>query len=151
MNLTDICIKKPVFAWMLMAATVVFGGIAATRIGISQFPDVDFPTISVSVTWEGAAPEVVEHDVIELLEEAVVQVEGVRSITSSSRQGGGILRWSSTSPGMSIWRCRMSSQKSLRPSGVCRKTRTPRSSQKPTPKTNRSCGSVSPALFRRGS
>ena len=89
MNLTDICIKKPVFAWMLMAATVVFGGIAATRIGISQFPDVDFPTISVSVTWEGAAPEVVEHDVIELLEEAVVQVEGVRSITSSSRQGGG--------------------------------------------------------------
>ncbi|WDT76040.1 MAG: efflux RND transporter permease subunit [Candidatus Manganitrophus sp.] len=89
MNLTDICIKKPVFAWMLMAATVVFGGIAATRIGISQFPDVDFPTISVNVTWEGAAPEVVEHDVIEILEEAVVQVEGVRSITSSSRQGGG--------------------------------------------------------------
>lgn len=89
MNLTDICIKKPVFAWMLMAATVVFGGIAATRIGISQFPDVDFPTLSINVTWEGAAPEVVEHDVIEILEEAVVQVEGVRSITSSSRQGGG--------------------------------------------------------------
>jgi hydrophobe/amphiphile efflux-1 (HAE1) family protein len=88
-NLTDICIKKPVFAWMLMAATVVFGGIAATRIGISQFPDVDFPTLSINVTWEGAAPEVVEHDVIEILEEAVVQVEGVRSITSSSRQGGG--------------------------------------------------------------
>jgi len=89
MNLTDICIKKPVFAWMLMAATVVFGGIAATRIGISQFPDVDFPNLSINVTWEGAAPEVVEHDVIEILEEAVVQVEGVRTITSSSRQGGG--------------------------------------------------------------
>lgn len=71
----------------LMGATVVFGGVAATRIGISQFPDVDFPTISVSVTREGAAPEVIENDVVEILEEALVQVEGVRSITSSSRQG----------------------------------------------------------------
>jgi len=88
-KLTDACIEKPVFAWMLMAGTVVFGGVAASRIGISQFPDVDFPTISVGVTWEGAAPEVVENDVIEILEEALVQVEGVRSITSSSRQGGG--------------------------------------------------------------
>jgi hydrophobe/amphiphile efflux-1 (HAE1) family protein len=74
---------------MLMAATIVFGGVAASRIGISQFPDVDFPTISVSITWEGAAPEVVENDAIEVLEEALVQVEGVKSITSSSRQGGG--------------------------------------------------------------
>ncbi|MEO8348107.1 MAG: efflux RND transporter permease subunit, partial [Acidobacteriota bacterium] len=88
MKLTDVCIEKPVFAWMLMAATVVFGGVAASRIGISQFPDVDFPTISVGVTWEGAAPEVVENDVVEILEEALIQVEGVRSITSSSRQGG---------------------------------------------------------------
>jgi len=89
MNITEVCIRKPVFAWMLMAATIVFGAVAATRIGISQFPDVDFPTISVGVGWEGAAPEVVENDVIEVLEEAVMQVEGVRSITSSSRQGGG--------------------------------------------------------------
>jgi hydrophobe/amphiphile efflux-1 (HAE1) family protein len=88
-KLTDACIEKPVFAWMLMAATVVFGGVAASRIGISQFPDVDFPTISVGITWEGAAPEVVENDAIEVLEEALVQVEGVKSITSSSRQGGG--------------------------------------------------------------
>ncbi|HEV2064827.1 MAG TPA: efflux RND transporter permease subunit, partial [Thermoanaerobaculia bacterium] len=89
MKLTEACIQKPVFAWMLMAATVVFGGVAASRIGISQFPDVDFPTISISVNWEGAAPEVVENDVIEILEEALVQVEGVKSLTSSSRQGGG--------------------------------------------------------------
>jgi multidrug efflux pump len=87
MKLTDACIDKPVFAWMLMIGTVLFGAIAVTRIGISQFPDVDFPTINVEVTWEGAAPEVIEHDVVELLEEAVVQVEGVRSITSSSQQG----------------------------------------------------------------
>jgi multidrug efflux pump subunit AcrB len=88
MKLTEACIQKPVFAWMLMAGTIVFGGVAATRIGISQFPDVDFPNISVSVSWEGAAPEVVENDVVTVLEEALSQVEGIRSITSSARQGG---------------------------------------------------------------
>ncbi len=87
MNITEVCIRKPVFAWMLMAGTVLFGAVALTRIGISQFPDVDFPTISVSVTWEGAAPEVIEHDVVEIIEEAVTQVEGVKSITSTCRQG----------------------------------------------------------------
>ena len=87
MNLTEACVRKPVLAWMLMAATVVFGVVAGGRIGISQFPDVDFPTINVSASWEGAAPEVMENEVVETLEEALIQVEGVRTLTSSSRQG----------------------------------------------------------------
>ncbi|HDT13634.1 MAG TPA: efflux RND transporter permease subunit, partial [Candidatus Aminicenantes bacterium] len=87
MNLTEACVRKPVLAWMLMAATVVFGLVAAGRIGISQFPDVDFPTITVSASWEGAAPEVMENEVVEPLEEALIQIEGIRTITSSARQG----------------------------------------------------------------
>jgi multidrug efflux pump len=87
MNLTEACVRKPVLAWMLMAATVVFGVVAGGRIGISQFPDVDFPTINVSATWEGAAPEVMENEIVETLEESLIQVEGIRTITSSSRQG----------------------------------------------------------------
>ncbi len=89
MRITEACIQKPVFAWMLMAGTVLFGIVAASRIGISQMPDVDFPTINVSVSWEGAAPEVVENDVLQPLEEALVQVEGVAGLTSTARQGGG--------------------------------------------------------------
>jgi multidrug efflux pump len=89
MSITEACIKKPVFAWMLMAATIVFGLVAAQRIGISQFPDVDFPTINISVSWEGASPESVESDLIEPIEEAVMQVEGVKSLTSTARQGSG--------------------------------------------------------------
>jgi hydrophobe/amphiphile efflux-1 (HAE1) family protein len=88
MKITEVCVRKPVLAWMLMAATVVFGVVSATRIGISQFPDVDFPTISVNVSWPGAAPEVVENDVVESLEEALVQVEGLKAISSSCRSGG---------------------------------------------------------------
>ena len=87
MNLTETCIRKPVLAWMLMAATVVFGGVAIGRIGISQFPDVDFPVISVDLSWEGAAPEVMENDVVELVEESLSQVEGIQSITSTAQQG----------------------------------------------------------------
>ncbi len=87
MNITEICIRRPVLAWMIMASTIIFGVVAVTRIGISQFPDVDFPNITVSVTWEGAAPEVMENDVVEVLEEALVQTEGVRSISSSAKQG----------------------------------------------------------------
>ncbi|MCC6527448.1 MAG: efflux RND transporter permease subunit [Polyangiaceae bacterium] len=87
MNITETCIRKPVLAWMLMAGAVVFGIIAMRRIGVSQLPDVDFPNITVSVTREGAAPEMMEHDVVEILEEALVQVEGVKSLTSTSRQG----------------------------------------------------------------
>jgi hydrophobe/amphiphile efflux-1 (HAE1) family protein len=87
MSITEVCIRRPVLAWMLMAATIVFGLVAATRIGISQMPDVDFPTITISVTREGAAPEVMENDVVQVLEDALAQVEGARSITSTSRQG----------------------------------------------------------------
>ncbi len=87
MKITETCVKNPVLAWMLMAATILFGFVAGSRIGISQFPDVDFPMINVSVSWPGAAPEVVENDIVETLEGALVQIEGLKSITSSSRMG----------------------------------------------------------------
>jgi multidrug efflux pump len=86
-KITEVCIRKPILAWMLMAGTVIFGVVALTRIGISQYPDVDNPVISISVTREGSAPEAMEHDVVEPLEEAVLQIEGVRTITSTSQQG----------------------------------------------------------------
>lgn len=89
MKLTEICVKNPVLAWMIMGATIVFGIVAAQRIGVSQFPDVDHPTVSVTVNWENAAPEAVEQDVVEILEEALVQVEGVQTIGSSAQQGRG--------------------------------------------------------------
>ncbi len=87
MRLTEASIQRPVLAWMIMAALVVFGAVALRDIGISQFPDVDFPTISVSAEWEGAAPQIMENDVVEPLEEALIQIEGIRSLTSVSRQG----------------------------------------------------------------
>lgn len=87
MRLSDISIKNPVFAWMLMAALLVFGGLCFSRLGVSQLPDVDFPMLTVSVNLEGAAPEVMESTVVDILENALMSVEGVRSISSSCKTG----------------------------------------------------------------
>ena len=87
MTLSDISIKNPVFAWMLMAGLILFGGISFQRMGVSQLPDVDFPVVSAQLSWEGAAPEVMETDVVDVVEEAVNSIQGIREISSSIRQG----------------------------------------------------------------
>jgi hydrophobe/amphiphile efflux-1 (HAE1) family protein len=88
-NITDVSIKNPVFAWMLMACTVLFGVVALTRIGVSQYPDVDNPNITVSLSWPGASPPSVERQIIEPIEQALSQVEGVQSLSSQARAGSG--------------------------------------------------------------
>ncbi len=87
MSLSDISIRKPVFAWMLMAAMIIFGYLSMRKMGVSQLPDVDFPMVNISVSYEGAAPEVMELDVIDPIESAVLSVEGVKGITSQARLG----------------------------------------------------------------
>ena len=87
MTLSDFSIKNPVFAWMLMAALILFGGISYQRMGVSQMPDVEFPVLNVSLSWEGAAPEVMETDVVDVVEDVVTSIQGIRDISSSTRQG----------------------------------------------------------------
>ena len=70
-----------------MTAFLVFGFISFQRLGISKLPDVDFPTLSIRLNWEGASPEVMETDVVDVVEEAVTSIQGIRDISSSIRQG----------------------------------------------------------------
>lgn len=87
MTLSDLSIKNPVFAWMLMIGLITFGAIGFSRMGISQLPDVDYPIINLRINWEGAAPEVMETEVTDVIEDAVMSVEGIKEVSSSSRQG----------------------------------------------------------------
>jgi hydrophobe/amphiphile efflux-1 (HAE1) family protein len=87
MNFTDLCIRRPVLAWMIMSATILFGLVSALRVGVSQMPDVDSPNVTVSLSWPGAAPEEVEHGIIEPLEQALAQVEGIQQIQATARLG----------------------------------------------------------------
>lgn len=87
MNLSEISIKNHVFAWMLMAALLIFGGLAFERMGVSQLPDVDFPVVSVNVNLDGASPEVMELNVVDVIEGGLTTVPGIKTMTSSSRTG----------------------------------------------------------------
>lgn len=72
-----------------MSALIIFGAILATRLGVSQLPDVDFPVLTASVTYEGASPEVVESELIDPIEQSLLQIEGIKQMRASVRQGGG--------------------------------------------------------------
>src|SRR5258706_5585616 len=87
MTLSDVSIKNPVFAWMLMIGLIAFGWIGFHRMGISQLPDVDFPVVTVTVGWENAAPEIMETQVADIIEDAMMSIEGINSINSSSVLG----------------------------------------------------------------
>ena len=87
MTLSDLSIRRPVFAWMLMFGLIVFGGISFSRMGISDMPDVQFPIIALTARFEGAAPEVIEADIVDPLEDALVSIQGVKNITSKARVG----------------------------------------------------------------
>lgn len=88
-NLIALSIQRPVFAWILMSALIIFGGISFGRLGISQMPDVDFPVLSISVDYEGAAPEVVETELIDPLEQSLLSVEGIQEMRASVQTGKG--------------------------------------------------------------
>ncbi len=84
MSLPEIAVRRPVFSWMLMAALIIFGLLGSSRMGISQLPDVDFPVVSINVSYPGAAPEIIETNVVDVIEDTVMTVEGVRSVASSA-------------------------------------------------------------------
>lgn len=89
MNLISISIRRPVFAWVIMSALIIFGAISFNRLGVSQMPDVDFPVLSISVNYSGASPEVVEAEIIDPIEQALLSIEGVEEMRASARQGSG--------------------------------------------------------------
>src|ERR1035438_2580198 len=87
MSLSEISIRRPVFAWMLMFGLIIFGAIAFQRMGISQMPDVDFPVVNIALRLDNAAPEVMETDVVDVEEDAVMGIEGLKTVSSSISQG----------------------------------------------------------------
>jgi HAE1 family hydrophobic/amphiphilic exporter-1 len=90
MTLSDLSIKNPGFAVMLSAAMIVFGYLGYRDMGVSQFPEIDFPVVSITITREAASPDIMDGDVTDVVEDAVAGVEGVDYIMSQSLEGVGI-------------------------------------------------------------
>ena len=68
MSRFDLFINRPVLTWMLTLALLVFGALGYYRLGVDQFPSLEFPVITVQAVLEGASPEVVEQDVTDGLD-----------------------------------------------------------------------------------
>ena len=84
MKLPDISIRRPVFAVMLIGGIVVLGLVSIPRLGVDLYPRVEFPLVVVETVLQGAAPETMEQEVTEILEEAVNTIEGIRDLRSAS-------------------------------------------------------------------
>jgi len=85
--LAALCVRRPVFASVLIVALTVVGAFAFGQLGIDRFPPIDFPTIVVTTRLPGAAPEQVESEITDLVEEAVNTISGLDTLSSVSSEG----------------------------------------------------------------
>jgi HAE1 family hydrophobic/amphiphilic exporter-1 len=87
MTLSDISIQRPVLTWVMMLALVVAGALGLSRLGVDQFPPMEFPVVMVVANLEGANPEGMEEDVTDVLEENLNTIAGVRELRSTTLTG----------------------------------------------------------------
>ncbi|WP_437796517.1 efflux RND transporter permease subunit [Sorangium sp. So ce693] len=85
--LARVCVKRPVFASVLMLVIVVLGVAGYTRLGLDQFPNIDVPYVVVTTRLDGAAPEEVEAEISDRIEGAVNTISGIEDLRSTSTQG----------------------------------------------------------------
>jgi len=85
--LAQICVRRPVFATVLMLVIVVLGLVGYGRLGVDQFPNVDLPFVIVTTRLDGASPEEVETDITDKIEGAVNTIDGLDELRSTSGEG----------------------------------------------------------------
>ncbi len=91
MKLSVTSIRRPVLASVMSLAILLFGIIAFLRLPVREYPDIDPPIISVVTFYRGASPSVVETEITNVLEEQFATLEGVKTLTSSSREQGSVI------------------------------------------------------------
>ncbi len=87
MILSDLSVKRPVFAGVVSLLLVVFGVIAFTKLPVREMPRIDPPEVSVTTSYRGASADIVETRVTQVIEDQLVGIDGVDYVTSTSRDG----------------------------------------------------------------
>ncbi len=85
--LAELCVRRPVFAWVLVLSLTVVGLFAFGRLGVDRFPTIDVPTVVVTTRLPGAAPEQIETEVTDKIEEAVNTISAIDTLNSTSSEG----------------------------------------------------------------
>lgn len=86
-TLARLCVNRPVFATMLIVSLVVAGAFSYTTLGVDLFPQVDLPTVAVTVTNPGASPTEIETEITDIIEESVNTISGIDELRSTSVEG----------------------------------------------------------------
>ena len=86
MFLPDLSIRRPVLAWVFTFVILIVGIIGYRELAVREMPDADFPVVTVTVDWRGAAPDVMETEVTDLIEEEINTIEGIKTIVSQTRE-----------------------------------------------------------------
>ena len=86
MKISDLCIRRPVFATVLSLAVMLIGLVSYTRLPVREYPKIDEPVVTVDTTYRGASAEIIESQITKPLEDSLAGIEGVDVITSISRQ-----------------------------------------------------------------
>jgi HAE1 family hydrophobic/amphiphilic exporter-1 len=86
-KLAEICVRRPVFATVIVLILTVIGGFSFFTLGVDRFPKIDIPTVSVSTSNTGAAPQEIETEITDIIEGVVNTVPGIDEMRSSSSQG----------------------------------------------------------------
>ena len=87
MKLAEVCVRRPVFATMLVLTFVVLGIFSYTQLGIDQFPKIDLPTVTVRTALSGASPEEVESQITKPIEEVINTISGIDELRSTTLEG----------------------------------------------------------------
>lgn len=87
MLLSDISVKRPVFATVINLVLVIFGIVCFTMLPLREFPDIDSPVVTISTDYPGASAEIVESKITQPIEDMISGVEGIKNISSNSRVG----------------------------------------------------------------
>ena len=88
---TQVSLKNPVFATMVMLAIVVLGLFSYQRMQVDQFPNIDLPVVVITADYPGASPEIVESEVTKKIEEGVNSIAGISALTSRSYEGQSVV------------------------------------------------------------
>ncbi|MFM7019775.1 MAG: efflux RND transporter permease subunit, partial [Aquirufa sp.] len=86
-SLSDISIKRPVLSIVMSVTIIVFGLIGYSYLGIREYPSVDPPVVTVQTSYTGANADIIESQITEPLEESINGIAGIKTLSSSSRDG----------------------------------------------------------------
>src|SRR5690554_7921539 len=87
MLLSDISVKRPVFASVISILLIAFGLVAFERLTLLEYPDIDPPVVSIRTDYPGAAASIVETRITKVIDDRISGVEGIRYVGSSSGDG----------------------------------------------------------------